>query len=281
MLESRYQAADPLPKPLWDRRLFEKYRARPIGQYRAGIYTLAFVIFLVVWVYVIPAVCSALRDHVLSVSGGAIVFAGMVGHMVCQWSNGIWLMSYLTLGVLFAIWAFPWVPIRRVGWVRVLSLTVLFCILAWIVMCVRSQLLVWPDLQWLREALMFLLICLFWEICAKRLEKLIDRLNAIRKEEVIGARVDTFCVYRFCAMDLLLLDTNNRLQRLQIFTSPNNDRPYRGRNVVCFLPSIAFCDAVLGDRKTRPDRTLERGSCSSRRFAKRGGQFWRISNIIR
>jgi hypothetical protein len=111
-----------------------------------------------------------------------LIVMGMIGH----WLNEIWAMSYLTLGCLIAIWAYPRVALRPlpiVGW------TVILYLLSLMQLWTRNYILMSPDLgrttflwvnqdismtsyvlQDIRQCVMFLFICIFWELGGQRLK---------------------------------------------------------------------------------------------------------------
>ena len=124
-----------------------------------------------------------------------IIVAGMVG----DWLSEIWAMSYLTLGCLIAVWAYPKLTIRLS---RVILWTLFLYLLSVLQLLMRNGLLntldrgrtVYSYVNWdvskssyvlqdLRQAVMFFLICVFWDLGAQRLAILKQSLATLKTQE--------------------------------------------------------------------------------------------------
>ena len=104
--------------------------------------------------------------------------------MVGNWLNEIWVMSYLTLGCLIAVWVYPTIRLRPL---HIASWTAVLYVLSFLQLWTRNNVLTSPDLgrttfyrvnwdvsqtsyilQDIRQGIMFLFICSFWELASQR-----------------------------------------------------------------------------------------------------------------
>jgi hypothetical protein len=158
------------------------------------------------------AALVALRERYVSEMNARppLVLVGMVGN----WLNEIWAISYLTLGCLIAVWGYPRI---RLSLLHILGWTLALYVLSFMQLWTRNHLLTSPELgrttfywvnwdvsktsyvlQDIRQCVMFVFICTFWELGAQRLRILRQALaNKIRwPEDPISRVTSALSVFR-------------------------------------------------------------------------------------
>ncbi|WP_263353319.1 hypothetical protein [Acidicapsa acidisoli] len=177
-----------------------------------------------------------------------------------DWLNEIWFISYLSLGLLIALWAYPLTNLR---WKNVLGWTVLVYCCAGTLTYVRNFVLNRPGLgrttyywvnweisktsyvlQDLRQLGMYFLICTFWQLAARRLE-IVDagiHSNHDKPKDSIDAALEALKVFR----EALSLWQVSTLLILLIFV-PRNVMYWNliaSQKDARYLPSVLLVDIL-------------------------------------